>query len=88
MLTALLFAFIAGLLLFFFLMRKLRVLSLAMQEFKDSNLSQTETISSSASKPQDEIETMASTFQEMALRITFANASLAGDGVITPRTGG
>jgi len=67
--TALLFAFIAGLLLFFFLMRKLRVLSLAMQQFKDSNLSQTDAISSSANKPQDEIETMASTFQEMALRI-------------------
>jgi signal transduction histidine kinase len=67
--TALAFAFIAGLLLFFFLMRKLRVLSLAMQEFKDNNLSQTDTISNSVSKPQDEIETMASTFQEMAQRI-------------------
>jgi signal transduction histidine kinase len=68
-LSALAFAFIAGLLLFFFLMRKLRVLSFAMQEFKDSNLSQDEAISSSAGKPLDEIESMTSTFQEMALRI-------------------
>jgi signal transduction histidine kinase len=67
--TALAFAFIAGLLLFFFLMRKLRVLSLAMQEFKDSNLNQADTIDSSESTHQDEIETMTLTFQEMAQRI-------------------
>jgi signal transduction histidine kinase len=67
--TALAFAFIAGLLLFFFLMRKLRLLSHAMQQFKDSNLDQADTISSSTVKPQDEIETMTTTFQEMALRI-------------------
>jgi len=67
--TALVFAFIAGLLLFFFLMRKLRLLSLAMQQFKDSNLNQADTICSSTVKPQDEIETMATTFQEMTLRI-------------------
>lgn len=67
--TALAFAFIAGLLLFFFLMRKLRVLSHAMQEFKHSNLSQHDVNNSNASKPLDEIETMTSTFQEMALRI-------------------
>jgi len=67
--TALGFAFIAGLLLFFFLMRKLRLLSLAMQNFKDSNLDQSAMISSSTGKPQDEIETMATTFHEMALRI-------------------
>ena len=67
--TALLFAFIAGLLLFFFLMRKLRLLSHAMQQFKDSNLNQADTICSSTVKPQDEIETMATTFQEMTLHI-------------------
>lgn len=66
---ALVFAFIAGLLLFFFLMRKLRVLSQAMQEFKDSNLQPTDTISSKDTKPLDEIERMTITFQEMAQRI-------------------
>ncbi len=66
---ALAFAFIAGLLLFFFLMRKLRVLSLAMQEFKDSNLQPADTISSQETGPLDEIESMTITFQEMAQRI-------------------
>jgi two-component system OmpR family sensor kinase len=67
--VALAFAFIAGLLLFFFLMRKLRVLSLAMQEFKDSNLQQVDAVARVDAKPLDEIETMAMTFQEMAQRI-------------------
>ena len=66
---ALAFAFIAGLLLFFFLMRKLRVLSLAMQEFKDSNLQSADAVARADAKPLDEIETMAMTFQEMAQRI-------------------
>jgi signal transduction histidine kinase len=66
---ALAFAFIAGLLLFFFLMRKLRVLSLAMQEFKDSNLQPANAVARADAKPLDEIETMAMTFQEMAQRI-------------------
>lgn len=66
---ALAFAFIAGLLLFFFLMRKLRVLSQAMQEFKDSNLQQADTLATAGAKPLDEIETMTITFREMAQRI-------------------
>jgi signal transduction histidine kinase len=66
---ALAFAFIAGLVLFFILMRKLRVLSLAMQEFKDSNLDPPVSIDSGTVRPLDEIETMTSTFQVMAQRI-------------------
>ncbi len=66
---ALAFAFIAGLLLFFFLMRKLRVLSLAMQEFKHNNLQQGEPLSRNEIRPHDEIEAMTITFQEMAQRI-------------------
>ncbi len=66
---ALVFAFIAGLLLFFFLMRKLRVLSLAMQEFKDSDLKQVDVVSSNETKALDEIDSMANTFQVMAQHI-------------------
>jgi two-component system OmpR family sensor kinase len=66
---ALAFAFLAGLALFFFLMRKLRVLSHAMQDFKDSNLRQDDGPTSHAKQSFDEIETMAITFQEMAQRI-------------------
>jgi signal transduction histidine kinase len=68
-LTALAFAFIAGLLLFFFLMRKLRVLSQAMQEFKSKNLQETATGSDQEDHSLDEIDAMANTFQEMAGRI-------------------
>lgn len=66
---ALAFAFIAGLVLFFILMRKLRGLSLAMQEFKDSNFEQADDIEADEIRPLDEIETMESTFQVMAQRI-------------------
>ena len=68
-LMALAFAFIAGLLLFFFLMRKLRVLSQAMQEFKSENLQQTAADSEHENPAVDEIDAMANTFQEMAGRI-------------------
>ncbi len=68
-LMALAFAFIAGLLLFFFLMRKLRVLSQAMQQFKSENLQQTATDSDHEKPSVDEIDAMANTFQEMAGRI-------------------
>ena len=68
-LTALAFAFIAGLLLFFFLMRKLRVLSQAMQEFKSKNLQETAAGSDQEDHSLDEIDAMANTFQEMAGRI-------------------
>jgi signal transduction histidine kinase len=67
-LVALAFAFIAGLLLFFFLMRKLRVLSQAMQEFKSKNLATAAGIDQE-DHSLDEIDAMANTFQEMAGRI-------------------
>ena len=66
---ALLFAFFAGLVLFFFLMRKLRGLSQAMQQFKHSDLQPPVSPSGKDSKPMDEIDSMALTFQEMSLRI-------------------
>jgi len=68
-LSALAFAFTAGLLLFFFLMRKLRVLSQAMQEFKSNNLQETATGEDLDNRSLDEIDAMANTFQEMAGRI-------------------
>ena len=68
-LTALGFAFIAGLILFFFLMRKLRLLSRAMQEFKDSNLQDSAVTNGKEDRSLDEIETMAVTFQQMSQRI-------------------
>lgn len=68
-LIALVFAFIAGLVLFFFLMRKLRVLSQSMQQFKESDLRESVDVTSTDQKPNDEIDAMAITFQEMAQRI-------------------
>jgi signal transduction histidine kinase len=68
-LTALVFAFIAGLVLFFFLMRKLRALSQSMQQFKDSDLQDNSAVTVSNTKPRDEIDEMALTFTEMAQRI-------------------
>ena len=68
-LAALAFAFVAGLLLFFFLMRKLRVLSQAMLEFRNSNLQEALAGNDQQRRPGDEIEVMATTFQEMAGRI-------------------
>ena len=68
-LTALLFAFIAGLVLFFFLMRKLRALSQSMQQFQHSDLQDGTVPVQSENRPRDEIDTMALTFKEMARRI-------------------
>ena len=68
-LTALAFAFAVGLILFFFLMRKLRVLSQAMQEFKSENLGESVAGAEPGRPAQDEIDAMASTFREMAGRI-------------------
>jgi two-component system OmpR family sensor kinase len=68
-LTALAFAFIAGLLLFFFLMRKLRVLSQAMQTFKSQNLQESPAGIAPEDHSLDEIDAMANTFEEMAGRI-------------------
>ena len=68
-LTALAFAFLAGLLLFFFLMRKLRVLSQAMQEFKQQNLSPDGDGAGAPVGALDEIDSMTQTFQQMAGRI-------------------
>jgi len=67
--TALVFAFIAGLILFFFLMRKLRALSHSMQQFKNSGLQDNSAVTMSDKKPRDEIDAMALTFKEMAQRI-------------------
>ena len=67
--TALVFAFIAGLILFFFLMRKLRALSQSMQQFKHSDLQDDTAVTLSDNKPRDEIDAMALTFKEMAQRI-------------------
>ncbi|MCP4388549.1 MAG: HAMP domain-containing histidine kinase [Gammaproteobacteria bacterium] len=67
--VALGFAFVAGLLLFFFLMRKLRVLSSAMQDFKNSQLQNTEVEVEAGNAGLDEIDRMTITFQEMAQRI-------------------
>jgi len=69
-LGALALAFVAGLLLFFFLMRKLRVLSQAMQEFRQRNLEQGGDGSGRRQgRPLDEIDSMTGTFREMAGRI-------------------
>lgn len=67
--VALGFAFVAGLLLFFFLMRKLRVLSSAMQTFKDNHLQAKEFAVEPDDATLDEIERMTATFQKMARRI-------------------
>jgi len=67
--TALVFAFIAGLILFFFLMRKLRALSQSMQQFKHSDLQDDTAVTLSDNKPRDEIDAMTLTFKEMAQRI-------------------
>ncbi len=68
-LIALAFAFVAGLVMFFFLMRKLRLLSAAMHEFKAANLDPGEIAAECNTGKLDEIETMAVTFQAMARRI-------------------
>ena len=68
-LIALGFAFTAGLVLFFVLMRKLRVLSQAMQDFKHSKLMDLGDAEPQKRESGDEIDAMALTFQEMAQRI-------------------
>ena len=65
--VALGFAFLAGLLLFFFLMRKLRVLSSAMQEFSDTHPGPR--VDAGTDAGLDEIEQMTATFRQMAARI-------------------
>ncbi len=68
-LAALGFAFAAGLLLFFFLMRKLRVLSSAMQDFQDSRLQENRVEVAPGDAALDEIDRMTATFRQMAERI-------------------
>ena len=72
-LAALVFAFVAALALFYFLMRKLRVLNRSMQTFKDNEfkneLSITHQNTNSETSRGDEIDSMALTFQEMAQHI-------------------
>ncbi|MBT8129320.1 MAG: HAMP domain-containing protein, partial [Gammaproteobacteria bacterium] len=67
--TALVFAFIAGLILFFFLMRKLRALSQSMQQFNHTDLQTLPAASAGTHKPGDEIDAMAATFKHMAQQI-------------------
>jgi signal transduction histidine kinase len=67
--TALAFAFIAGLILFFLLMRKLRALSQSMQQFKDSDMQDEAAVQPETQKPGDEIDAMAQTFKAMTQRI-------------------
>ena len=69
LLTALAFAFIAGLILFFLLMRKLRALSQSMQQFDDSDLQNDTAAALEERKPVDEIDAMAVTFRQMAQKI-------------------
>lgn len=66
---ALAFAFIAGLILFFLLMRKLRSLSQSMQQFNDNDMKDSKALTAAAGKPSDEIDTMALTFKAMTQRI-------------------
>ena len=66
---ALLFAFIAALILFFFLMRKLRGLSQAMQQFKDRDFNEPAELPEAPRHAMDEIDSMATTFREMSQRI-------------------
>jgi len=71
-LAALVFAFIAALILFFFLMRKLRVLNQSMQQFKDNDFQNEIDITAHnepKKSPGDEIDNMTLTFQEMAQHI-------------------
>lgn len=67
--TALVFAFLVALVLFFFLMRKLKLLSKSMQTFKESDLQDELSPASSKQKPHDEIDAMAITFKQMARRL-------------------
>ena len=67
--TALAFAFIAALILFFFLMRKLRALSLSMQQFGHGDMQAENSAPPYDNRPRDEIDSMALTFKAMAQRI-------------------
>jgi two-component system, OmpR family, sensor kinase len=72
-LAALAFAFVAALILFFFLMRKLRVLNQSMQQFRDNDFQNEIEITAPGKKSKqprgDEIDNMTVTFQEMAQHI-------------------
>ncbi len=68
-LAALLFAFIAALVLFFFLMKKLRVLNISMQQFKDSEFQNTIIPCPNKKLAGDEIDSMTLAFQDMAQHI-------------------
>jgi len=71
-LAALALAFVAALILFYFLMRKLHVLNHSMQTFKDNQFQNEITLARShvnAVNRGDEIDNMALTFQDMARHI-------------------
>lgn len=72
-LAALAFAFIAALILFFFLMRKLRALNQSMQQFKDNDFQDEIEFTDLDITPKkssgDEIDNMTITFNEMAQHI-------------------
>ena len=67
--VALIFAFIAGLALFFFLMRKLRTLNLSMKQFKETNMEDGDVVLSNQCRARDEIDAMTRTFNHMARHI-------------------
>jgi signal transduction histidine kinase len=69
MVISLAFSFIAGLLVFFLLTRKLRTLSQSMAIFKNSGFATLPEHSGRPLDPSDDIDRMTLTFQEMAKRI-------------------
>jgi len=68
-LASLAFAFIAALVLFYFLMRKLHVLNRSMQKFKDDDFKNSIAIIHKNESSGDEIDNMALTFQDMTQHI-------------------
>ena len=66
---AIIFSFVAGLLVFFLLTRKLRALGQSMEIFKNSAFSAELQQAVASDRPVDDIDRMADTFQQMAQRI-------------------
>lgn len=67
--VALLFSFVAGLLIFFLLTRRLRKLAQSMDVFRASDFQSLPETASQALDPHDDIDSMTLTFQQMARRI-------------------
>ncbi len=66
---ALVFAFIGGLIIFFLLTQRLRKLSHSMEVFREQGFEQLENLHVPNKNSRDEIDTMASTFHQMAQQI-------------------